>query len=97
MEQLILAQVLTESTQANTLEQAVRSEAPDQTTLNVDFSASFRDHILSMVTAGEYGIIGSVMNTFLTAYNAQSMVITVNGEVLETGHAVYDTALTYFE
>lgn len=97
VEQLVLAQVLTDGTKVNTLSIVESTEAPDQAILNVDFNTNFRDRILSMGTAGEYGILGSVVNTFLTAYNAQSMVITVEGEPLETGHAVYENALTYFE
>ena len=97
VEQLILAQVLTEGTKVNALALTKSAEPPDQTVLNVDFNTSFRDRILSMGTAGEYGILGSVVNTFLTAYHAQSMLITIEGKPLETGHAVYDYALTFFE
>lgn len=97
VDQLVLAQVLTGGTKVNTLERMDSTEAPDQTILKVDFITNFRDRILSMSTAGEYGILGSVVNTFLSAYNAHSMVITVEGEPLETGHAVYDSALHFFE
>lgn len=95
VEQLMLAQVLSEGTQVNALE--MDAGTPGQRTLHVDFNAAFRDRILPMGTAGEYGVLGSVVNTFLTAYDAQSMVITVEGEPLETGHAVYDTPLSFFE
>ena len=48
-------------------------------------------------TSGEYVILGSVVNTFLTAYDADAIIITVDGEVLETGHSVYDQPLTLYQ
>ena len=97
VEQLILAGVLSEGTQINLCELSASSDAPGWTQLHVDFNEAFRDRILSMGTAGEYTILGSVVNTFLTAYNAQSMTITVDGQVLESGHAVYDQPLEFFQ
>lgn len=97
VEQLILAGVLSEGTQINLCELSASSDAPGWTQLHVDFNEAFRDRILSMGTAGEYTILGSVVNTFLTAYNAQSMTITVDGQVLESGHAVYDQPLEFFD
>lgn len=97
VEQLILAGVLAEGTQVNLCELSASSDAPGWTQLHVDFNEAFRDRILSMGTAGEYTILGSVVNTFLTAYNAQSMTITVDGQVLESGHAVYDQPLEFFQ
>ena len=96
-EQLILAGVLAEGTQVNTLEIVSVSDAPEQLQLRVDFNAPFRDRLLSQGTAGEYVTLGSVVNTFLTAYHAQSMVITVEGGTLESGHAVYDAPFVFFD
>ena len=42
-------------------------------------------------------IMGSVVNTYLSAYDAESVFITVNGEILETGHMIYDFPITYME
>lgn len=88
--QLIAANVLTEDTEANVLEL-------DGTHVTVDFNTAFRDLILSQGSTGEWAVMGSVVNTFLTAYNADTMTITVNGEVLESGHVIYDEPLTFFE
>lgn len=96
VEQLVLAGVLAEGTKVNLLELTASSDAPDWDQLHVDFNGAFRDRLLSMGTAGEYTILGSVVNTFLTAYDAQSMTITVDGQVLESGHAVYDGPLEFF-
>ncbi len=96
-EQLILAGVLAEDTRVNTFELVSASDSQEPLQLRVDFSTAFRDRILSQGTAGEYVTLGSVVNTFLTAYGAQSMVITVEGQTLESGHAVYDASLSFFD
>ena len=48
-------------------------------------------------TAGEYLTMGSVVNTFLTAFDAETMTLTVNGKPLETGHDIYDYDLGFYE
>ena len=75
------------------------SEEYDGTCLHLDFNEAFRNLINSMGTAGEYIIIGSVVNTFLDNYGdlASSVFITVNGEIFESGHVIYDFELTHYE
>ena len=97
VEQLVLVGVLPEGTKVNHLALSASSEDPDWNRLSVDFNEAFRDRIQSMGSAGEYAIMGSVVNTFLTAYQAKTMTITVDGQVLESGHAVYDQPLEFFE
>lgn len=87
---LILAGVLEDGTYVNAMEMA-------DTQLNVDFNAAFRDLILAQGSTGERAVMGSVVNTFLTAYDAQSICITVDGEILESGHVIYDMPLTFYE
>jgi len=65
--------------------------------LNIDFNRSFADLICSMGTAGELMITGSVVNTFLSAFQAESVYFTVDGEILESGHVIYDFPLTFVE
>lgn len=65
--------------------------------LNIDFNAAFADLVNSMGTSGERMIIGSVVNTYLSAFQAESVYFTVNGEVLESGHVVYDFPITFME
>lgn len=92
VEQLIEAGVLPEGTEINSFAQSA-----DKTQLTADFNSAFRDHLNSMGTAGEYVILGSVVNTFLTAYDADSILITVDQESLETGHNIYDQPLSFYE
>lgn len=65
--------------------------------LTLDLSSDFSNYINMMGTAGEYIVLGSLVNTFLTAYDADDILITIKGNTLETSHAIYDKALTMYE
>lgn len=65
--------------------------------LHIDFNNAFANAVNAMGTSGEYMIIGSVVNTFLNAFQAQSICFTVNSETFESGHVIYDFPLTFFE
>ena len=88
MAQLAAHQVLPESVQ-------VRSFSQDGQALYLDVSQEFMTHLSSMGTSGEYVTLASVVNTLLTGFDATSLALTVEGGVLETGHAVYDFPLEW--
>lgn len=69
----------------------------DGNQLNIDFNSAFGDLVSSMGTSGERMIIGSVVNTYLNAFQAESVFFTVEGEILESGHVVYDFPITFVE
>lgn len=75
----------------------VNSFTQEGTMLKLDLSKGFESYLNMMGTGGEYIVMGGVVNTFLDAYDAESIVITVDGNVLETGHASYVSPLTFFE
>lgn len=58
--------------------------------LDVDLSGNFAEYLGSQGTTGEMLTMGSVCNTFLKAYVCDGIKITVDGNVLMTGHAEYD-------
>lgn len=93
VEQLVSAGVLSEGAGIHTLEIITDFGA---TTLKADFNVVLQQCILPMGTSGEYVLLGSVVNTFLRAYHADTIFITVDGELLETGHAIYDQPLTFY-
>ena len=65
--------------------------------LSIHFNEAFRKYISTQGTAGEYVIIGSIVNTFLDAYEAENAYLFVGDQPLETGHNVYNEALGFFE
>ena len=86
--QLIEVGVLRKGVAVNSIEQ-------NGAALTVDFNQDFADLVCSMGTSGEYIIVGSTVNTFLKAYDASSLLLTVNGEILESGHVIYDFPLEF--
>lgn len=87
--QLILQNILTKGTKLNHFSKTDKS---GKTILKLDFSKEFLDRLDGAGTAGERIIMGSVVNTFLHAYEADSVKITVDGKTIETGHTVYDNS-----
>ena len=69
----------------------------DGSQLNLDFNQAFLDQLLTYGTAGERMMIGCVVNTYLSVYEAETVYITVNGEIMESGHVIYDFPMEYFE
>ena len=65
--------------------------------LNIDFNEAFLNYLYTMGTSGELMLTGSVVNTFLSAYGAESVMFTVNGEIVESGHVIYDFPLSFAE
>lgn len=76
---------------------AVNFARMDGAQLMLDFNSAFRDQLLTYGTAGERMMIGSVVNTFLSAYGAETVFLTVDGGILESGHVVYDFPLEFFD
>ena len=65
--------------------------------LNLDFNQAFLDQLSTYGTAGERMMIGCVVNTYLTFYDAETVYLTVNGEIMESGHVIYDFPMVFFE
>lgn len=64
--------------------------------LAIDLNSAFADLIVTQGSTGERMILGSVVNSFLSAYGAETVTITVDGGPLESGHVVYDFPMTFF-
>ena len=79
---------------------AINKLEVDGTQLNLDFNQPFADLVCSMGTSGEMMIVGSVVNTYLSAYASQQVedvFFTVDGEILESGHVYYDFPIGLME
>lgn len=75
----------------------VKSFEQDGKNLKLDLSKGFSGYLNMMGTSGEYIVMGGLVNTFLTAYDGENILITVEGETLETGHTSYEAPLAFFE
>lgn len=86
---LIEAGVLNEEVTFNSL-------ALENGQINLDVNGAFLTQLMSYGTAGEYMMVGSVVNTLLSVYSAETVIITVEGEIMESGHVVYDFPMTFY-
>lgn len=75
----------------------VKSFEQDGKALKLDLSKGFSGYLNMMGSSGEYIVMGGLVNTFLTAYDGENILITVEGKTLETGHASYEGPLAFFE
>lgn len=90
--------VLAELKKRNVLPDAVfvNSFNMDNGLITMDLNQAFADVVCSMGTSGELMIVGSVVNTFLDAFQADYVYFTVNNQILESGHTIYDFAMPFF-
>ena len=65
--------------------------------IKADLNDAFAVQVLTYGTSGEYYFIGGIVNTLLDAFDGTDVTLTVNGAPLESGHNVYDYALTRYE
>ena len=77
-------------------EASLLSFSNDGGAITLDMSGEFASYVCSMGTSGEYMLLGSVVNTYLTAFEAQTVTLLSNGNPLETGHNVYFEPLGFF-
>jgi len=62
----------------------------------LDMNAAYGYAILTTGTAGEYMMIGSLVDTLLTFYGMETITITIEGQTLASGHGVYDYPLHFY-
>ena len=73
-----------------------QTQVNGQNAIDLDLSSEYGSYIETRGTAGEKMSIGSIVNTFLKAYNCESIRITVAGGTLMTGHREYPDYMTMF-
>ncbi|MCL1917818.1 MAG: GerMN domain-containing protein [Peptococcaceae bacterium] len=76
---------------------ALKSFHSDAKSGVADMNGAFGQAIRQQGTAGEYLLLGSVVNTLLTFFQLDAVTLTIDGEVLESGHDVYDFPLCFFD
>ena len=63
----------------------------------LDMNQAFGDYLNRLSAAGEYIVMGSLVNTFLDCYQCDLLMITVEGKVLETGREIYEEYLEMYD
>lgn len=76
---------------------AFNSITLDNSQVNLDVNEAFGRQLMSYGTTGEYMMVGSVVNTLLAAYAADTVFITCEGQIIESGHVIYDFPLEFYE
>lgn len=87
IEALLRHNIVSLGTKVNSFEE---EDADGVKKLKLDLSKTFREYLKTMTQEGEKIIISSVAVTFLEAYGAEEITITVEGKALETEHASYE-------
>ncbi|MDD2980161.1 MAG: GerMN domain-containing protein [Hespellia sp.] len=72
------------------------SQSADAKVIDLDLSVEFSNGLKNQGSAGEYITMGSLCNTFLSAYECDKIRVTVEGQILETGHAEYPGYMVKF-
>lgn len=73
----------------------VNSCRRDGDVIHMDLNQAFLDQLKS--AANERLIIGSIVNTFISAFQCDAIYMTVDGATISTANATYDAPLTFFE
>ena len=72
------------------------SEVDGMQSIDIDFDQKFKEYIMSCGSTQEYYVIGGICDTFIKAYQADRIKITVDGNCLETGHNDYQDYMFEF-
>lgn len=74
----------------------VLSAVKEGSQLSLDMNEAFLMQVSSMGTTGEKMLIGSLVNTFLSAYDCETLILTAEGQIIHSGHVDYDFPLGPF-
>lgn len=74
------------------------SESLSGGVLTLDMNEAFAGYVRSLGTSGELLAVSAVVNTALLLFDgAESVLLTVEGRTLETGHQIYDDPISFYE
>ena len=94
MECLVKNNMIPQDTKVN--EYRIAKEAGKRV-LHLDLSRQFGEAAAQTGTAGEFLYIYSVVNTMIRNQEVDAVYLTAEGQIIETGHAIYDEPLTFSE
>ena len=85
--------MVSKDTVANSIEVV---EEEDDTKLLLDLSKTYENFLVEQGTGKEAVLVGSLVNTFLMAYEADRITITIDGQLLNTGNFDYNNPLALY-
>lgn len=65
--------------------------------LHLDLNEEFLNQLQTLDANAERMLVGSIVNTFLSAYDCDSILLTVHGKAITSGSIQYDSPLSFFE
>lgn len=68
----------------------VNSAEVEGTQLRLDLNEAFFTQLCSMGSSGERILMGCLVNTFISAYQCETVFVTVEGQIIHSGHVDYD-------
>lgn len=73
------------------------TEGDNRKRITVDMSKTFGEYLKTMGVNGEAVVIAALTDTFLEAYQADCLSLSVGGKTLRTENAVYEKDLTFID
>ncbi len=74
-----------------------KDEERGRTVLELDLSKAFGEYLRTMGKDSEEVVLSALANTFLENYQADGILLTVEGKTLETAHGIYGGELIFKE
>ena len=65
--------------------------------LHLDLNEEFLNQLQTLDANAERMLVGSIVNTFLSAYDCDSILLTVNGKSIDIGTMQYNSPFSFFE
>lgn len=91
---LAMHNIVTLDTNSNSFSVVVTEEG--KVRLVLDLNRKFSKYLQTMAEQSEMVIMASLTNTFLNNYDADELVLTVDGSTLKTSHNTYKEPLTWY-
>ena len=91
LDEMVLWQLLKEKGTVAIESQVMSMQIDEQNQIHLDVNQAFGNQLRSLGTSGETILMQCVINSFLDNFSGEKIMITEEGNVLESNHASYDS------